>query len=531
MKKSILLLAAVITGNQMYAQTDTIKNLQDVVVTANKFPQKQIETGKVLTVITQQQLQQSAAKTIGEVLNQQVGITVSGANNTLGTNQAIYIRGANSGNTLILVDGIPMNDPSGISMEFDLNTFSINQIERIEVLKGAQSTLYGSDAVAGVINIITKKSFDKPSNVNITLSAGSYDTYWASVNISGNDDGLLNYFIGYSKVYSRGFSSAYDSTGKMGFDRDGFNQDVVQGSLGFPLTTKLSARVYGKYSYHRADIDAGAFADDKDYRYQNINANTGLALQYVLKNATLHFNYNYNWYNRTFLDDSTDIGGYYKYQKGDYTGLSSFAELYSSFQICKQLELLSGIDFRRNATDQTYIAIPDYGYPVTPMSSDSVKSNQYSVYASLIFKSGKGLNAELGGRWNNHSIYGNNFTYSFNPSYTINKSVKLFINISSAYRVPSLYQLFSEFGNKNLKPEQSVSYEAGIQYSKNNFSTRAVGFKRNTKDVIIFYTDANWNSFYKNEDKQKAYGIELEASIKVFRKKDYSKLYFRRWKN
>ena len=292
MKKSILLLTAVVIGSLGYAQIDSIKNLQDVVITANKFPQKQTETGKVLTVITQQQLQQSAAKTIGEVLNQQVGITVSGVNNALGTNQAIYIRGSNYANVLILVDGIPMYDPSGISNEFDLNTFSINQIERIEILKGAQSTLYGSDAVAGVINIITKKSYNKPCNVSITLSAGSYDTYKASVNISGDDDGLLNYFIGYSKIYSKGFSSAYDSTGKMGFDKDGFNQDVVQGSLGFPLNSKLSVRAYGKFSYHRADIDAGAFTDDKDYRYKNMNSNTGLALQYAFSKAILHFNYN-----------------------------------------------------------------------------------------------------------------------------------------------------------------------------------------------------------------------------------------------
>ena len=233
MKKKIFIAAAVIFSSHVQAQKDTtIKTLDEVIITANKFPQKQSETGKVVDIITQEQLQKSFGKSLSEVLNQQPGLNINGADNNLGTNQTVYTRGASSANTLILLDGVPLYDASGISNEFDLNNFALDNIERIEILKGSQSTLYGSDAVAGVINIISKKGGKKPFNLNVDLSAGSYDTYKGSLSVSGTNGKGQTYFISYNKIYSKGFSSAYDSTGTNNFDKDGFNQDVFQLNYG-----------------------------------------------------------------------------------------------------------------------------------------------------------------------------------------------------------------------------------------------------------------------------------------------------------
>jgi vitamin B12 transporter len=103
---------------------------------------------------------------MGEILNQYAGFTIIGANNNPGTNLDVYTRGSGLGNTLILIDGMPIYDVSSISSAFDLNFISPDMVERIEILKGGQSTVYGSDAVAGVINIITKKAFKKALQVN-----------------------------------------------------------------------------------------------------------------------------------------------------------------------------------------------------------------------------------------------------------------------------------------------------------------------------------------------------------------------------
>ncbi len=513
MKKEIFIAAAVIFSSYAQAQKDSAKTLDEVVVTATKFPTKQSETGKVVDVITQEQLQKSFGKSLGEVLNEVPGLVINGADNNLGTNQTVYLRGASSGNTLILMDGVPLYDASGISSEFDLNNFALDNIERIEILKGAQSTLYGSDAVAGVINIITKKAGNKPLNVNVDLSAGSYQTYKGAVALSGTNGKGQTFFISYNKIKSKGFSSAWDSTGKNNFEKDGFSEDVLHLNYTFTPFKKTSVRLFGKYNNNHADLDAGAFQDDKDYTNHNNNVIAGMVIDKKVKQGFIRLQYAYNRFNRNFLDDSTDVGGYTKFQSGKYNGTSHFAELYTSLNFTDHLEFLTGADYRRNSSSQLYIFYPDYGFPALPISADSAITKQFSYYASLMLKNEKGFNVEAGGRWNHHNIYGNNFTYSFNPFYLFDQHYKVYANLSSGYRVPSIYQLYSEYGNKNLKPEVTTSFEAGAQLSAEKVKARITGFIRGGKDVFYFYTDpVTYAGKYINADKQNDYGIETEAT-------------------
>ena len=185
MKMKFFMLAAVISGSSAFAQQDSTRQLDDVVVTATRYPIKQSLTGKVVTVITRQDLARNTGKTLTEMLNTQAGLVINGSGNTPGTNQDVYMRGAAAGKTLILIDGIPLYDASGISGAFDLNFISIDQVERIEILKGSQSTLYGSDAIAGVINIITKKGGPGKIGFTADLAAGTYGSFKGTAGING----------------------------------------------------------------------------------------------------------------------------------------------------------------------------------------------------------------------------------------------------------------------------------------------------------------------------------------------------------
>jgi vitamin B12 transporter len=376
--------------------------------------------------------------------------------------------------------------------------------------------LYGSDAVAGVINLITKTSGKKPFGINANISAGSYQTYNSAVSLSGN--GLRqSFFISYNKIKSRGFSSAYDSTGKNNFEKDGFNQDVFQLNYTLKPFKKTSFRVFGKYNKNRADLDAAAFSDDSDYTNHNKNLISGAVVDQKIKKGFIRLQYSYNHFKRNFLNDSTDVGGFSKYQNGMYDGTSHFAELYSTINFTDHIELLAGADLRRNSSSQLYIFYPDYGFPALPISADSAVTKQLSFYTSVMLKQQKGLNLELGGRFNHHNIYGTNFTYSVNPFYIFSNHYKLYGSVSSGYRVPSIYQLYSEFGNKKLRPEVTTNFEAGVQYSSKKIDAKLTGFIRQTSDVFYFYTDpVTFAGNYINADQQKDFGVETEVAIEFY---------------
>lgn len=515
MKKIVYTAAAFALVQNLAAQTDTTaNNLNPVIVTANKFEQKQQETGKVLTVITQQQLQRNSARSLSEVLNEQTGIFITGANNNPGSVQSVSLRGASGANTLIMVDGVPVNDASGITSEFDINYININQVERVEILKGAQSTLYGSDAVAGVINIITKKKGTNPVGGYASIAAGSYGTINTAAGINGNSKGWL-YNAGYTYVHSNGFSSAYDSTGKAGFDKDGYTQHSLNASVGYDAGKGLGFRAYTRYTNYKAGIDEGAFTDDNNYNLDDKNLQLGVNANYKLGKSKLVFNYQYNKVNRSYVDDSTRYFGATIYQAGEYKGNSHFAEVYGNFHLSEKAELVAGVDYRKNSTDQSskyFYAGADYSS--APLGPDSANTNQQGAYASIVVHNiGGFFNIEGGGRVNHHSIYGWNGTYSINPSFNIDQNWKLFINVASAYRVPSIYQLYSQYGNRDLNPEKSQSYEGGAQFTNKVFTARATIFKRDVNDVIYFYTNPQtYASQYINADKQNDNGFELEAT-------------------
>jgi len=520
MKRKVLVMTAIIISSQLHAQDSTsVKQLDEVIVTANRVEQKQSSTGKMITVINQETLQRNAGKTLSEIINYQAGIFINGANNNAGTNPDVYLRGAGTGNTLILIDGIPVGDPSNINNTFDLNMISIGQVERVEILKGAQSTLWGSDAVAGVINIITKKAGKNSFNPTALISYGSYQTLRGNVGLNGTIK-KFSYQLVYDFMNTGGFPVAHDSTGKMNFKNDDFKQHSFQATLGYQFNDHFSFKAFSNLSKYHGSTDPGAFQNDKDDYFDNKNGLQNLELLYTKKGMQIHLSQSFLQTSRSYLNDSASVSGFDMYSKGDYHGNTAITELFGNFVLSNKITLVSGLQRMAQQTDQHYLSISMYG-PYETALGDSAKANNMAMYHSILISGIGGFDVEAGFRINHHSIYGNNLTYTFNPSYRLNNLVKLFINISSAYKTPSLYQLYSEYGNKNLRPEKSSNYEIGVQvFAKNKQSSFRVGaFKRDIKDLFVFYTDPNtYASQYINRDQQHDFGFELETNI-VFTKK------------
>lgn len=512
MKKHFFVLAAVIISNQLIAQDTARLQLDEVVVTANKYEQKQSTTGKVLNIISRQQLERSGGKTLSEVLNTLPGLTMIGANNVLGTNQNISIRGASAGNVLLLIDGIPVNDPSAITNYYDLNFINIDQVERIEVLKGGQSTLYGSDAVAGVINVILKKA-DKKITVFGGVTGGSYNTLKESIGFGGQQKNT-HFSINYTHQSSDGFSAATDKNKVGGFDNDGFKQHALNGRFEFSPAKNLKINFTGTYNNYFADLDAAAFTDEKDYTVKNDNKQLGASAVYTLKKTTIHLNYNFNHVIRRYNDDSLyQSSPYSKFARSSYTGRTQFAELYGNWKI-NNFELLIGADYRWNNTDQWYWSTGAFGPYAPPALHAEMK--QVSPYLTLAYNQDNGFGAEIGGRYNDHSVYGNNVSFNFNPFFVIKDKAKLFANIYSAFKTPTLYQLYDQsIGNSSLTPEKSTVAEAGVEFlSLKKLNARVVGFYRQAKDAILYtFNPSTFAGKYLNASKQTNYGIELEGGF------------------
>ncbi len=523
MKRTFLWLAATIFSSQLIAQDSTsFRQLDQVIVTANRLQQKQSSTGKMVTVINQETLQRNAGKNLSEIINYQAGVFINGAGNNLGTNPDIYLRGSGLGNTLILLDGVPMNDPSQINNTFDLNMISLGMIERVEILKGAQSTLWGSDAVAGVINIITKKATNNGQHLSSVLSYGSYQTFRGNLGLNGAI-GKFRYRLGYDFTNGNGFSTAHDSTGKKDFDKDNFKQNNWQLAFGYQFNKNWSISTSHQFLKYTGGTDAGAFQDDKDNVFDNKNTQHHIDLGYTGTKVQWHLTQSFLKAGRIYTDDSASVGGFAKYSRGEYNGNTAITETFGNFNLSKKVVLVSGLQFQQQQTSQSYLSISSFG-PFETALGDSAKANNLSWYNSILLNDLAGFDLEAGFRIDRHNIYGNNSTYTINPSYHINKQLKFFINISSAYKIPSLYQLYSEYGNKGLSPEKSTNYELGFAFLDKNgkSSVRLAGFKRDIQDLIVFNTNPiNFISQYINRDQQHDYGFELETRVAFSAKTDW----------
>jgi vitamin B12 transporter len=492
MIKKLLPIPVLFAALQTQAQDSTqSKQLDEVVVTATKYPIKLSQTGKVVTVVTHEQIEKSYGKSLSQILTEQTGLLINGANSNPGKDKSVFLRGASNKYTLILLDGIPVNDPAGFGGAVDLRLFPVDQIDHIEILKGSQSTLYGSDAIAGVINIISRKPGNRKIGFNGGVSYGSYNSYSGNAGFNGHTN-VVDYSVNYNYEQTDGISEALDTTGKAGFDKDGFTRHSFQGNLTIKAGKNLKISPYYRYSFYDGNYDADAFTDGKDVLNSMLN-NTGAIATYSLPGGTITANYGYSYSKRKTIGQwGTDF----------YRGQFNSGEIYLVH------DLISKVKFMAGANYQTYRLLD------TALDKKNPQSKIVSPYLSLFIQDLQGLNFEVGGRYNHHSEFGNRFTYNVSASYLIANNYKIFANVSSGFRAPTVNDLFGPvaFGsNPDLKPETSNNFEAGAQVSApdKKLQVTATGFYRDIKNLITYV-----GTRLINIDKQKDKGVELEASIK-----------------
>ena len=475
----------------LFAQTgkdSAVRQLDQVVVTATKSPKKLSETGKVVTIISREEIQRSAGKDLSQVLNEQTGIIVNGATSNPGKDKTIFLRGASDKYTLILLDGVPLNDPSQTGGQYDIRLIPLTQVERVEILKGSQSVLYGSNAVAGVINIITRKAETEETTGNGVIAYGTYHTLKGGADF-GRKGKVFDYDLNYQYYNTDGIAEAKDTTGKANFPRNGYNMQSFQARTGIHASDNLTFSPFFRYSEFKGSISAGPF-EGSNIPYTSSLINSGLTANLKYGKGTVYANYGYDYTQRQY-------GAPYN---SSYFGRFHHAEAFVTHHFSESLQLVAGVNYQ-------------HSNQVVPDTANHIISG----YASLFYKI-KGLNVELGERYSHDSKYGDSYNYSFNPSYLINKTVKAFVNLSSGFRPPSLYELYDPYsGNPALKPEKSNTAEGGVQVFLNDrLSVLADYFAREIKDVIFYSYDPSISNYrYININKQHDHGIEAELNYSL----------------
>lgn len=465
-------------------------SLDSVVISATKNDQKQSQTGKVVTIIGADVLERSHGKTLTDLLNEQAGVVVGGATGNTGLNKSLFVRGAASAYAVVLIDGILVSNPAGSGSSFDLRMFSIDQIDHIELIKGGQSTIYGSDAVAGVINIITKKGKDAGNSVYGTASYGSYKTYKGTIGMSANVD-RFSYNIAYTQGKTAGISEAAVPEGSADvFDKDGNKTGAVNANFSLQATDQFSVSPFLRYFYGHYDFDSGSFADNGDNNFILKHFNGGLNTKYDFGSGKINLNYSY---------ETSGINSTNEYGSSLSEGTMQLADLFYNQKLGDKIDLLVGLDNRATKFR---------------LNSDSKPhTNLFSAYASVFAHDLSIFNIEVGGRYNKHKQYGENYTYNITPSINLIKSVKLFGTLSTSYKAPTLENLFGQYGaNLDLVPEKSKNYEAGfsLNFAEDKYTLRAAGFKRDLTNAIVY-----GNVGYVNQANQEAKGFEIEPALKI----------------
>jgi len=490
--------------------------MKEVVVSATKTEIDPRETGASITVITEKEIEKSGKTTVADLLNHVPGLTVV-RSGSFGGNTAVFVRGAKSENVLVLIDGIRVNDSMGIGKDFDFANLQAVNIERIEIIRGPQSTLHGSDAVGGVINIITKKGKGK-STIQVSVEAGSYSTFKETLTVSGGTD-EMNYSLGISRTDSDGFSKAENPPNTSGtLEKDGYQNTTLSSRFGVKLPYRAFLNTSFVYSDSVIDLDDGAYDDDPKYKgYQrNLSARTDFKQELLpWWNHVLAVGYSSTL--RKYRD-KTDHLEPVAFDNSWYEGIFRKIEWQHNFPVVSIDTITVGIEY----SDETgsSLAHYDYGFGADQDEFDATRSSNVGYYAQNHLKLFNRLFHTLGMRIDDHKEFDTKASYQTSLSFIAPVTdTRLKASYSTGFKAPSLYQLyapsgaFGPVGNENLKPEENISYDCGIEQPLLDeiIVLGITYFNNRYKNMIDFESGVG----YKNVGKVDTHGVESLFSAKL----------------
>ncbi|MCT2399858.1 TonB-dependent receptor domain-containing protein [Novosphingobium mangrovi (ex Huang et al. 2023)] len=485
MKKYLFLL-----GSTLVAATPAMaaEANDTIVVTATREPTPVTQIGQSVSVVTRDEIERSQATTATDVLARIPGLATAQSGG-FGQPSSVFIRGADNAQSLVLIDGVRINDPGDVGGGFNFGSLTIAQFDRVEVVRGSSGVIWGSRAMGGVINFITARPTEQ-WHARAQAEYGWRDRRQASLSAAGKL-GPVGLTLGGNWMKGDGYSAFDEALG--GTEKDGFESKSANARAEVELTQGLS-------------VDAGGYWTKANYDYDNTGAdalNVGLKrdalgyanLRYKGLDGRLNARVGYGLTDTRRVSDDAVWGPY------ETNGRVERFEGQASFAPIEMVSVLVGAETEKQKFDDNY------------GSKDSTSID--SVYGNLTLRPLAGLTLNGGLRYDDNSDFGDRTTFAANGAWVIGSgddAPVLRASYGEGFKAPSLYQLYTNAGFRALDPETSKGWDVGIEqpFAEGTGRFTVTYFDRKTKNLID-YDFASWN--YYNIGRTRAQGVELGMQV------------------
>jgi vitamin B12 transporter len=498
----LICLAQVVQVQNSSAQVSEVEAVKTVYVDAERISSQEIEASRSAVIFDEATINLKRPATVADILRDTPGIEVV-RQGGVGQTTTVFIRGAKSESTLVLIDGIEVNDVMAPASGFDFSTLSASHIVRIEVYRGPQSVRFGAGALGGVINIITKEGRG-PFGGEYFFEAGSFKTKRVAVAASARK-GILGYSLAAEGFETDGFSAASREDGN--YEKDSASFGSVSGKvvLSNNSTTRVESTL--RYAQAEAELDrgGGSGADDPN------NESSGDQLIAGLSGQT------------RFLNDQllSTLGFYFGQNERDSENLADPSSTQTSkdhfksenYKIEMGQELSVG-DAHKIRFDLQWRGEKGEGESVFNGTPNNITEKDQAILGEAItylYEDEKWF-GDIGVRSDQpdelNDIISQRASFG---RFLSSKNSKVYVSYGTGFKLPSLYQLYSSFGNKNLVVEESQTVEATLQTAFTSFDKSSVTVFNNTFRDMIDY-DSGTNK-YLNISKARSRGVELQSQV------------------
>jgi vitamin B12 transporter len=497
------------------APADRSQQGQRVVVTANRIETPEREVGSSLTVIDAERIGRAQKTTVQEALRGTPGMDVV-ASGGPGGYSSLFVRGAPSEMTVVMVDGVEVADPMSTGRSYDMAHLMTGNIERIEVLRGPQSTLYGSDAMGGVVNIITRRG-NGPLGGYALAEGGSFGTWRQSVWFGAGTE-LYDYSVGISHLKTDGISSAAERNGND--EEDGYRNVTVSGRFGLRPRPGTELGLIVRHLDTERDLDGWDYTfnratDDLDHasdeRQTFVRGQVTQKLFGDLWEQTLGVSSTEDRRDETNDQDNPDDN----IIESKYVGRMLKVDWLHMLRPWEDNTLTMGYEYERERGEFEYSST-FMGFPFTEnFPEEDAETHSFLVQDQIRVLDCLFLTA--GARYDDHSTFGGETTWRGTAAWLIDRTgTKIKGSYGTGFKAPSLYQLYSSYGNRDLDPQESIGWDVGVEQSFwDERGSAGLTWFSNDFTNLIDYDFAT--SKYVNLGEVDTHGFELSGSVEPLR--------------